>query len=66
MRLITILELLGKVIEAMEEKCDSLMANYTQHLYGKYNRNIYKILKSLMDSKNRYSRTRPLGCILDQ
>ena len=29
----------------MEEKCDSLMANYTEHLYGKYNRNILQDFK---------------------
>ena len=30
--------IVGKVIDAMDEKCDSLMSNYTEHLYGKYNR----------------------------
>ena len=30
--------IIGKVIDAMDEKCDSLMSNYTEHLYGKYNR----------------------------
>ena len=28
----------GKVIDEMEEKCNSLLNNYTEHLYGKYNR----------------------------
>jgi len=28
----------GRVIEDMEEKCDMLLYNYTEHLYNKYNR----------------------------